>query len=86
MSEALFIIIGLAGLWAHWLKRYWRGQTQNTFWCYLFRCEVRATKAASLAFAVSMFGYLATEPSLTVQSAYAAFGIGYMIDSAVNNG
>jgi hypothetical protein len=33
-----------------------------------------------------MFGYLATEPSLTMQSAYAAFGIGYMIDSAVNNG
>jgi hypothetical protein len=82
----VFVSVGFAGLWAHWLKKYWRKQTENSFKCYLLKCEIKATKASLLTFAISMFGFLATSPDLTMYTAWSAFGLGYLIDSAVNKG
>lgn len=86
LANIAFVLIGLAGLFSHWLKRYWRGQTDSTYWRYLFCIDVQSTKAAALTWAVSMFGFLATSPELSMASAYAAFSLGYMIDSAINSG
>lgn len=84
MTTAAFVLIGVVGLFAHWLKKWLRAQTQANFVEYYFVAYTKHTAAVAVTFAVSMFGFVAQDPELTKASAFAAFSLGYLVDSAVN--
>ncbi|WP_427501379.1 hypothetical protein ACQE3E_06670 [Methylomonas sp. MED-D] len=82
----ILILLGLLGLFAHWAKRHWRGQSECSFTDYLLTHK-RHTAASVLTLIGSVVGLFAVgDVELTQQTAALAFMAGYNIDSAVNKG
>lgn len=84
MTLLLLINIGLIGLFAHWFKRWARGQTESDFITYM-----GVHKRHSLASVATMIGavaalYSVSEVVLSQQAMALAFLAGYSIDSTVN--
>jgi hypothetical protein len=77
---------GFFGLFAHWLKRWSRGQTESDFWDYML-----ANKRYSIGSVAGYLGAAATilssEPIADLYSTSvlgALFAAGYMADSVIN--
>lgn len=85
MSALYFTAIGIAGLAAHWLKRWAQEETQCSLWEYFFVRDKRATVNTLLTFGAAMFSFVAVEPQLSWQTAYAAFLTGYATNSVFNS-
>lgn len=86
MDVVGFLLCGVLGLLAHWCKRWLRGQTDAGLYEYYMVRERKATVTTLLTFVVSLFGFLAGGPEWSMGTAYGAFSVGYLIDSAVNAG
>lgn len=84
MTFIALLLIGLSGLFSHWLKRWARGQTVSGFVEYM-----NANKRHSIAAVASLFGaiaalYTSGPVEFTQQYAALAFLAGYSVDSALN--
>lgn len=81
-----FYLVGIAGMLAHWMKRYLRQGGSNLL-SYLFKKHPRYTLYALLTYTGAAFGLvvLGTATDLTsMQSLALAFTAGYTVDSAIN--
>lgn len=84
MTFIAIIFIGLLGLFAHWVKKWCRGQTSAGFIEYM-RGERKHTIASLSALSSAIAGiYVVGDVVLTGQVAATAFLAGYSIDSALN--
>lgn len=86
-STMVFYAFGLAGMVAHYMKKWARGQYAGNLWAYLFADNPRASLAAVLTYTAAAAGVIATGSidGLTLaQVAALGFGTGYVSDSAVN--
>lgn len=84
MTFVLLLLIGLLGLFAHWLKKWGRGQTKASFVDYM-KAHRKHTIASLSALAGAIAGMFAVgDVVLTGQVAATTFLAGYSIDSAIN--
>jgi len=84
MTLILLLLTGFAGLFAHWYKRWLRGQTVAGFIDYM-----STHKRHSAASVLSLFGAIAVicagaDVELTQQSVALAFTAGFSVDSTLN--
>lgn len=86
MSILIFTLIGIAGLFAHWLKKWTQDQTTATLWQWWAIQNSKASVRTALTFATALFGFLSQDPPLTWATAYGVFLTGYALDSALNKG
>lgn len=78
-------LVGVAGMAAHWAKRWARGQSDATFVEYFVIREPRKSVAAAAAMAAAVATFLATwDGQLTGQALATVFLAGYAADSAAN--
>lgn len=86
LNDLTFILIGLLGMLAHYLKRYNAGEINDTLMEYFIRNNWAATLTAVIAYLMSMLATLATMPKEVSFYAliYMAFTAGYTSDSAFN--
>ena len=86
LSAVLFFLVGIAGMFSHWLKRWIRAEKKMGFFHYLFTKNSRYTKYAFVSY-VGVFGGL-TQIGIvdyaSSESLILVFLAGYNIDSVVN--
>ena len=84
MTLLVLLASGLAGLYAHWLKKWSRGQTKANFIDYMakHRKHSIASVTALVAYVVNM--YASVDVATGSQYSAMAFMAGYMIDSSLN--
>lgn len=85
MDLAIFILIGLCGQLAHWLKKWARGEIECGLWTYVMTNK-KHTIGAILAMLTTIIGlYAGTENiELTKQFMALSFFAGYTADSTLN--
>jgi hypothetical protein len=87
MTVLMLWLIGLAGMAAHWVKRWARGQTATSFREYFFVVDRNHSVAAVITMTVSVATFLSAWDGVwTMQSAALVFLAGYASDSAANQG
>lgn len=84
MSFIYLLLTGFFGLFAHWLKKWSRGQIEQGFIAYM-----SAEKKHSIAAVVTLFGAIVTmyttgDIELSKQVLAMAFMAGFSIDSLIN--
>jgi hypothetical protein len=81
---AMFVVVGFAGMYAHYLKRALREQTDLSLVHYIMSNK-RATGSAVISMVVAVVGLISTgQVEVTTQTLALAFFAGYGADSAVN--
>ena len=86
LQDIGLLFIGVSGLVAHWAKQYFREQTTATLHDYFLVNERKATWNTLVTFGASFFAFLSSAPEFSMATAYAAFSVGYVINSALNAG
>jgi len=84
---SLLLLAGL-GLFAHWAKKYGRGQSKASFKDYMrhYKKQSVASVATTIAAVVTIYTTSDFADGVTGQLAGLAFLAGYVGDSAVNKG
>ena len=85
----IFLVVGLVGIVAHFLKRKLEGELAGNFWNYLFGSYTGRTLTALGTFVGSAFTYVYTGAAdgITWPALIGlAFSTGYMVDSSINKG
>ena len=86
-SAIVFYAFGLAGMAAHYMKKWARGQYAGNLWAYLFADNPRASLAAVLTYTAAAASVIATgsiDGMTLAQVSAVGFATGYVSDSAVN--
>ena len=88
MTLITLLLLAAVGLFAHWLKKYCRGQSRASFKEYMLRYKKQSIASATTALAAVATIYSTTESidALTGQLAGLAFLAGYASDSVMNKG
>lgn len=87
LALGLTMVVALAGMFAHYVKKWLRGETSDTFYSYFFdRDSIKHTLSAAGAVIAAVGGmFLAGQVDLnTIAGLAAIFTIGYAGDSALN--
>lgn len=87
VALGLALLIALAGMFAHYIKKWLRGETQDSLLEYLFGANSwKHTVQAAVAVVVTVFGmFSAGQLDLaTIAGLLTVFTIGYAGDSALN--
>lgn len=85
MSIVIFILVGTLGMIAHWFKKYYRGQTLQSLWFYMFDHKT-STIRAFIGMTVAVIGLVSLGTiELTQQNLALAFLAGGVADSTLNN-
>jgi len=88
VNEISFIICGLIGGIAHWLKKSLRGETQAKIWEWFGPANAELTIYTLIVFVFVMIGALGSgiiNNSMTIWSVfYTGFITGFAVDSGVN--
>lgn len=83
----VFYVCGLAGMVAHYTKKWARGEYRGNLWAYLVADNPRATLAAVITYAGTAAGVVATGTLHGMDLATVAalgFTTGFALDSAIN--
>lgn len=84
----LFYVAGFAGMLAHYVKKWAKGEYTGNIWAYLYADKPRATLYAFITCAGTLTAVVATGTLTTMQIApiiALGFTTGYVIDSSVNS-
>lgn len=81
-----FIAAGCAGATMHWYKRYYLGQTRDSFITYLWTNRGHTLLTYSAVFAGTIQMFEVTPPELSAWGLAIAFKGGFMADSLLNLG
>lgn len=84
MNFLLFLLVGSAGLFCHWFKRWARGQISLGFIAYMATEKRHSIASVTTLFSSIIAMYIAVDVELTKQALALAFMAGYGVDSAVN--
>lgn len=82
-----FYVAGFAGMFAHYVKKWTKGEYAGNLWAYLFADNPRASLAAIITYVGAAAAVVATGSigGMTIAQVIAAgFTTGFAIDSAVN--
>lgn len=84
MTLILLLLAGFSGLFAHWFKRWLRGQTEAGFIDYM-STHKRHSAASVLSLLGAIIAMVAVaDVELTQQTLALAFMAGFSIDSTLN--
>ena len=87
MTFIALLLTAMAGLVAHWLKRYCRGQTEASFKDYMLTYKKQTiASVTSVVAAIAALWVASDSVELAGQTLSTAFLIGYAGDSAINKG
>lgn len=88
MTFIQLILLAMLGVFAHWLKRYLRGQSKASFYDYVlhYRKQTTASVTTAVTAVVAIYSTSELAEGLTAQVAALAFLAGYTGDSATNKG
>lgn len=85
----VYLVIGVIGMFIHYLKKYLNGDILGNFWEYMLRDNIKHTIASVGGFIISGVGYVysgVVEGMSWPALIGLAFTTGYSFDSAVNRG
>lgn len=88
MTFIALLALAAIGLFAHWLKKYCRGQSKASFKDYMlhYKKQSIASATAAVAAVATIYSTSETIDGLTGQLAGLAFLAGYVGDSVANKG
>lgn len=87
MTFLALLLTAIAGLVAHWFKRYCRGQTEASFKDYMLSYKKQTLASVTSVVAAIATLYAASDSvELAGQTLSTAFLAGYVGDSALNKG
>lgn len=88
MTIIVLFAVALVGLFAHWFKKYYRGQSKASFKDYMLHYKRKSLASLStvVAAVVTIYSTADVAEGLTGQLAALAFLAGYAGDSAANKG
>ena len=88
MTFIALLALAMIGLFAHWFKKYCRGQSKASFKDYMLHYKKQSLASLMTSLGAVITIYLSTEAAngLTSQLAGLAFMAGYIGDSATNKG
>lgn len=84
MTFLVLLAAAFAGLFAHWIKKWGRGETDAGFIDYMKENRKHSIGSVSAIFASVVSMYTIGDVVLTGQAAATAFMAGYVLDSAIN--
>jgi hypothetical protein len=89
-SNVIFIGSGLAGMVAHYMKKWARSETTSSLAGYFGKDNINATFATLGAFGTAVIGALGTgaiTPEMNMYGViYAGLTMGFAVDSSFNKG
>lgn len=88
MTFIALLALATLGLFAHWLKKYCRGQSKASFKDYMlhYKKQTIASATATVAAVATIYSTSETIDTITGQLAGLAFLAGYASDSVANKG
>lgn len=88
MTFIALLALALIGLFAHWFKKYCRGQSKASFKDYMlhYKKQSFASLTTALTAVIAIYASAEAADGITGQLSCLAFMAGYVGDSAANKG